>query len=72
MDLQLPPDFKEFLKLLKDHDVRHLESHRELTHQRHARPASEDSRVQGVRGSGLSREGKRPAESRECLVRGRY
>ena len=24
MDLQLPPDFKEFLKLLKDHDVRYL------------------------------------------------
>jgi hypothetical protein len=24
MDLQLPPDFKEFLKLLKDHNVRYL------------------------------------------------
>ena len=24
MDLQLPPDFKEFLKLLRDHDVRYL------------------------------------------------
>lgn len=24
MDLRLPPDFKEFLKLLKEHDVRYL------------------------------------------------
>jgi hypothetical protein len=24
MDLQLPPDFKEFLKLLKEHEVRYL------------------------------------------------
>lgn len=24
MDLQLPPDFKEFLRLLKDHEVRYL------------------------------------------------
>jgi hypothetical protein len=24
MDLLLPPDFKEFLKLLKEHDVRYL------------------------------------------------
>ncbi len=24
MDLTLPPDFKEFLKLLKEHDVRYL------------------------------------------------
>jgi hypothetical protein len=24
MDLRLPPDFKEFLKLLKEHDVQYL------------------------------------------------
>jgi hypothetical protein len=24
MDLALPPDFKEFLKLLKEHEVRYL------------------------------------------------
>lgn len=24
MDLRLPPDFKEFLKLLNDHEVRYL------------------------------------------------
>jgi len=24
MDLELPPDFKEFLKLLKEHDIRYL------------------------------------------------